>query len=99
MLQLTMDLNSSAAVLGTEPSLFLEFAKREHLAGILKFDNDWRVSIFTLARVLDTSPDTLLEFLEDYALGQLIAEVENEELLEGEAGWQAYQVYLAEEQN
>jgi hypothetical protein len=34
--------------------------------------------------------------MEDYALGELIEEVEGDELFEGEAGRQVYQRYLEE---
>jgi hypothetical protein len=86
MFPLTMDLKSSAEVLGTEPEAFLEFVERERLEGVIKLDNEWRVSIFTLARILNTTPGTLLELIEDYALGQLIEEVEDDELFEDEEG-------------
>jgi len=51
---------------------------------------------FTLADLLNTSPEALLERMEDYALGELIEEVEGDELFEGEAGRQVYQSYLQE---
>ena len=96
MFPLTMDLKSSAEVLGTEPEVFREFVERERLEGVIKLDDGWRVSIFALARLLNTTPDTLLEFIEDYALGQLIEEVEDDELFEGEEGRKIYESYLAE---
>jgi hypothetical protein len=96
MFQLTMDLKSSAETLGTEPQAFLEFVQREKIKGILRLDDQWRVSIFTLADLLNTSTGALLELMEDYALGELIEEVEGDELFEGEAGRQVYQSYLQE---
>mgnify|MGYP006307602427 CR=1 FL=1 len=59
--------------------------------------DDWRVSIFTLARLLDTTPETLLEFLEDYSLGQRIAEVADDEILTAAEAREAYKAYLAEQ--
>jgi hypothetical protein len=97
MFPLTMDLKSSAELLGAEPEAFLEFVKRERLEGVIKLDGGWRVSIFTLARLLNTTPDALLELIEDYALGQMIEEVADDELFEAEEGWQVYQSYLAGE--
>jgi len=94
IVRLTMDLKSSAEVLGTEPETFLEFMKREQIGGLLKLDDQWRVSIFTLAGLLNTSPADLLELMEDYALGEMIEEVEGDELFEGQEGWQVYQGYL-----
>ena len=96
MIRLAMDLESSAEILGTEPETFLEFAQREHREGIIRLDDQWRVSIFTLARLLDTTPEVLLDLVEDYVLGQMIEKVENDEWFEGQDGWQVYQGYLAE---
>jgi len=60
MMRLTINLKSSAEALGTEPETFVEFLKRERIRGILKLDDQWRVSIFTLAGLLNTSPGDLL---------------------------------------
>ncbi len=98
MVQLTIDLESSAELLGTEPEAFLEFVAREQIEGIIKLNGKWRVSIFTLARLLDTTPQALLELLEDYALGQMLEEVEDDEYFEPQDGWQVYQAHLAETQ-
>ena len=38
--------------------------------------------------MLNTSPGDLLELMEDYALGEMIEEVEGDELFEGQEGWQ-----------
>ena len=94
MFRLTMDLDTSANLLGTEPNSFLEFAEREQLDGLLRFNGKWMVSIFTLAHLLGTSSEELLEVLEDFALGVLMEAVADDESLEGEASWQAYQEYL-----
>jgi hypothetical protein len=96
MIRLAIDLESSAEILGTEPKTFLEFAERERIEGIIKLGDQWRVSIFTLARLLDTTPETLLELVEDYVLGRMIEGVEGDEWFEGQEGWQVYQTYLAE---
>ena len=96
MRQLMMDLKSSAEVLGTEPETFLEFVEREHIKGVIKLNDTWWVSIFTLAGILNTEPEVLLELLEDDALGQMIEAVEDDEWFEGQEGWQIYQSYLSE---
>lgn len=98
MLQLAVDLESSAYLFGTEPHIFLEFVEREHVAGVIKLNGEWRISIFTLAQLLNTTPETLLELFEDYALGQLLEEVADEEWFEGHEAEQLYQHYLAETQ-
>ncbi|MDM8520931.1 hypothetical protein QUF64_12855 [Anaerolineales bacterium HSG6] len=98
MLRLTMDINATAEMLGTEPELFLELVKREQLKGVIKLNGSWRVSIFTLAFLLNTTPNILIELLEDYALGQLIEETANDDLFEGEEGLALYHRYVAEAQ-
>lgn len=95
-MRLTINLKSSAEAVGTEPETFVEFLKRERIRGILKLDDQWRVSIFTLGGLLNTSPGDLLWLMEDYALGEMIEEVEGDELFEGQEGWQVYQSYLTE---
>ena len=79
MLALTMDLDSSAELLGTQSQTFQLFLEEEQVQGVLKLSDGWRISIFTLALLLNTTPTILLELLEDYMLGQLIEEVENDE--------------------
>lgn len=96
MIRLAMDLKSSAEILGTEAETFLELVKRERIGGVIKLDDQWRVSIFTLARLLDTAPEVLLEHVEDYVLGQMIEEVEDDEWFEGQEGREVYQGYLVE---
>ena len=98
MVQLTMDLAASAEILGTEPEAFLKFVEREQIEGIIKLNGEWRVSIFTLAQLLNTTPQSLLELLEDYVLGQMIEEAEDDEYFESQDGWQVYQAHLAETQ-
>ena len=95
MIPLTMDLKSSAEMLGIEPEVFRRLVEQEHIGGIIRFDDQWRISIFTLAELLNTSPETLLELMEDYVLGEMIEEVEGDELFEGEEGRRVYQSYLA----
>lgn len=94
MLRLTIDLATSAQLLGTEPQSLLEYAERAQLGGLLRFNGKWVVSVFTLAGLLGTSSDELLEVMEDYALGALMDAVKDDEILEGEASLQAYQEYL-----
>lgn len=96
MFQLTMDIQSSAQVLGIAPEVFQDFVEREHLDGVLKLPGGWRVSIFTLAQLLDTLPEVLLDFLEDYNLGQRIAEVADDEILKAAEAREVYPTYLAE---
>jgi hypothetical protein len=91
---LTLDLNTSAILLGTEPDRLLQFIQRENLPGVLFFETQPQVSVFTLANLLNTTPEKLMEWLEDEALGELMDEVEEDEWYEGDAGQQAYRALL-----
>ena len=91
---LTIDIELSSAVLGIEPGAFLDMVKRDHIQGVLKLDQQWRVSVFTLAELLNTSPDVLLDFLEDDALGELMDKVEEDDFFAGEEAAELYQAYL-----
>lgn len=94
---LTFDLDTSASILGTEPDLFLEFIRTQNIPGILFFAEKPQVSIFTLAQLLNTKAEILLDWLEDEALAELIEEVDDDEWIEGEEGQSIYQSILAEE--
>ena len=96
MLTLTIDMQSSAQVLGTKPEELREWIMRENTAGVLKFGSEWRLSIFTLAQLLNTTPQVLLELIEDYMLGSLMNE--DDALFEGKASWTEYQKHLTEAQ-
>lgn len=94
---LTLDLSTSASILGTQPDLFLRFLKTKSIPGVLFFSEEPQVSIFTLAQLLNTQPEILMDWLEDEALGQLMEEVDDDEWLDGEAGRAFYQSVLAKE--
>jgi len=91
---LTLDLNTSAVLLGTQPDRLLQFIQRENLPGVLCFEAQPQVSVFTLANLLNTTPENLMEWLEDEALAELMDEVEEDEWYEGDAGQQVYQALL-----
>ncbi|WP_190400314.1 hypothetical protein [Pseudanabaena sp. FACHB-1998] len=63
MTKLTLDLQTSAEVLGTTPDHFLAWLQNEQPSGIITLDNQPQVSIFTLARILDTTAQELLNLL------------------------------------
>jgi len=94
MITLTLDLKTSDTILGTPEEKLLERLQRQEVEGIC-LDDDWRMSIFVLARLLSTTPDTLLEYLEDDILAQKIAKTE-EELLDSSQAQAVYKEYLAE---
>jgi hypothetical protein len=94
MTSLTLDLDTSAFLLGTNPEEFLKFAEISQLPGILAFSKQIKVSIFTLAKLLNTSPETLIDWLEDEAFAELIEEIDDNEYFEGEEAQKAYQSIL-----
>ncbi len=63
MTKLTLDLQTSAEVLGITPDHFLAWLQSEQPSGIITLDNQPQVSIFTLARILDTTAQELLNLL------------------------------------
>ena len=63
MTKLTLDLQTSAEVLGTTPDHFLAWLQIEQPSGIITLDTQPQVSIFTLARILDTTAQELLDLL------------------------------------
>ncbi len=83
---LTMNLTNTAQMLGTSREAFLQFVEQEQLAGVVQLGGEWRVSIFTLASLLNTTPDALIELMEDQALGELLDEVERGRMAGGRAG-------------
>ncbi len=93
---LTMDIELSAEVLGIEPGAFRDMIKRDRIEGVLKLDHQWRVSVFTLAELLNTSAVALLEFMEDYALGELMDSVGGDDFFEGAEALNLYQTYVKE---
>ena len=62
---MTVDLTTSADVSGTTPDRFLAWLKCEYLHNLLYFNDMCQISIFTLARILDTTPRELVDFLEE----------------------------------
>ena len=96
MAKLTVDLATSADVLGTTPDLFLAWLKREDSHSLLYFNDTPQISIFTLARILDTTPRELVDFLEETDLEDrldlqdaLEAIAESERLGEQPVPWDA----------
>ena len=48
--------------------------------------------------MLNTKPEILLEFIEDYTLGRMMEEFEGDETFGRKEGWQVYQTYLEQSQ-
>ncbi len=94
---LTLDLETSASMLGTQPETLLEYVQSHNLPGILFFADQPQFSIFTLAQLLNTQPEILLDWLEDEGLAQMIEEVDDDEWFEGQDSQATYQSILANE--
>ena len=92
---LTLDAKFTAEILGLEPEDLRMLVEKEHLQGVLKIDHQWRMSVFTIAKLLNTTPEQLLEFLEDFVFGELMDEVEGDEFLSEEEARKVYQSALA----
>lgn len=98
MAPLAIDLQTSASLLGVTLDQMQQFVQAESQRGILRFDtHEWRVSVFSLARWLDTTPERLLDLMEDRAFGELLEEADAEEALSFEEGFAHYQ--MLREQN
>jgi hypothetical protein len=95
MFSLTLDLPTSACLLGTEPESLLQFIHREQVSGVLFFADQPKISIFTLANLLNTTPEQLLDLLEDEAIAALIEEVDDDEWFDAENGKAFYQSLIA----
>lgn len=93
MMTLTLDLETSATILGAPLDRLREAIQRQEIVGI-HIGGEWRISIFALAKLLDTSPKTLVDFLEDDALVRLIGETNDEALLDREEAQAIYQTLL-----
>ncbi len=96
MVQLTVDPQTSSEITGADPESFLNFLQQSQSGSVIKLNNNWRVSIFTLAEILNTTPATLLDTLEDYELGRLIESVDDDDFFDADEGQKIYQQYLAE---
>lgn len=97
MTSLTLDLDTSALLLGIDSKEFLEFIELTQLSGVLAFSNSIKVSIFTLAKLLNTTPETLVDWVEDEALSELIEELDEDEYFEGEEARKVYESILRAE--
>jgi hypothetical protein len=96
MAKLTVDLATSADILGTTADRFLVWLKRDYLHSLLYFNDTPQISIFTLARILDTTPRELVDFLEESELEDrldlqdaLEAIAESERLGEQPIAWES----------
>jgi len=86
-----------AAALLNVPRATLEAALQSQQVDGVKIGDEWRVSIYTLAELLRTTSENLIEYIEDIAFARLLEEEhEQGDFVEGDEARRVYQLYLAE---
>jgi len=95
MIPLALDIETSAQLLNIESKTLEEILQKKEIEGI-RIGNEWRLSVFVLSKILDTSADEILEFLEDLYLAERIEEVESEPSYTPEEGRKEYEKILSE---
>ena len=95
MIPLALDIETSAELLNMDSKELEKILQKKRIEGI-RIDNEWRVSVFVLAKILSTSPDEILEYLEDLYLGERIEEVEDGPFYSPEEGKKHYEKMLSE---
>ena len=95
MMPLALDIETSAQLLNVESKTLEEILQKKEIEGI-RIGNEWRVSIFVLCKILNTSADEILEFLEDLYLAERIEEVQSEPSYTPEEGRKEYEKILSE---
>ncbi|MEA3359944.1 MAG: hypothetical protein U9R17_11155 [Thermodesulfobacteriota bacterium] len=93
MKPLALDIATSAQLLNMESKTLVEILQKREIEGI-KIGNEWRLSVFVLSKILNTSPDEILEYLEDFYLAQRIEEVEDEPSYSPKEGKKEYEKLL-----
>jgi len=95
MVPLALDVETSAKLLNIEQKKLEDILQKKEIEGI-RVNDQWRVSVFVLARILNTTADEILDYLEDIYLGQRIEEVEEEVSYSPEEGRQEYDKILSQ---
>ena len=84
-----------AAALLNVPRATLEASLSSQQVKGIQIGDEWRVSIYTLAELLHTTSETLVEYLEDIAFARLLEEEhEQGDFVEGDEARRLYQLYL-----
>ena len=98
VMALAFDLKTCASMLNIGESELKDSVERGEIQAS-RLGKEWRVSIFELSRILRTSPDELIEYLEDMVLAEMIQKVEGEESFTPEEGRAVYEAYIPGEKN
>jgi len=93
MVALAVGVDRCAALLRVGASTLRQSLERGEVRG-MRLGNEWRVSLFEIARLLGTSVGELLEVAEDIGLAGAIYEVEGEERLSAAEGRAVYDQHL-----
>ncbi|MCK4791224.1 MAG: hypothetical protein KAV87_46255 [Desulfobacteraceae bacterium] len=96
MMPLALDVETSAQLLNIESKTLEQLLQKREIVGI-RIGDEWRVSIFVLCKILNTSADEILEYLEDLYLAERIEEVESEPSYTPEEGRKEYEKILLQE--
>ena len=96
MAALAVPVDTCAELLNVDEGRLLTCLERGEIRGV-RVGDQWRVSLFELARLLGTSAQELLEFLEDFGLARAIEEVEEDEHYAPAEGRMVYERYLRSE--
>jgi hypothetical protein len=98
IMTLAFDLKTCASMLNIGESELKDSVERGEIQAS-RLGKEWRVSIFELARILRTSTDELIEYLEDMVLAEMIQKVEGEESFTPGEGRSVYEAYIHGEKN
>jgi len=88
-----VDLETSAQLLDIRKESLQQALQSKKLQGI-EIGEEWRLSLFEMARMLGASPEELMEYWEDFALAEKIEEVEADAVYGPEEGRAVYEQYL-----
>ncbi len=92
---LTLGLDYTAKILGTTATKLKAAVKKKKFPAI-QLGGETRVSVFVLAKLLGTTPITLLNYLEDDIFGKMLEEADKEEGLSLEEARRRYATLFEE---
>lgn len=93
MVALAIGVETCAALLSVESQTLRGCLERGEVRGV-RLGEEWRVSLFEVARLLSTSVPELLEVTEDFGLAQAVYEVDDDEQFAPAEGRAVYEQIL-----
>jgi hypothetical protein len=93
MVALAVPVDTCAALLNVDEAALRTSLDRGEIRGV-RVGEEWRVSLFEIARLLGTTVQELLEYVEDFGLAQAIQEVEGDETYVPAEGRRLYEGYV-----